>query len=1113
MSSGRSVTTRELLDLRDQEWRRSLSRVSLGAEVLDGIRVEDRAQALDCLGRAVSSAPSWDHHKELHRWPAVQVVVTTGIAADHYASGTFWPYLHDALWEHKVQAVHGKQAFQSLWGRAFLDNLGALGLPTFSDSDDAGTRYVGRILMHCGMPTLCLPDYFGLVGDQRSRQSGLTPESFVSWAAGRADRGQLHGVAKPVNRFLRYGADYAVDVTARVFDLLDAVVEGSDGADAGLPERFLTVARNMQTEGLVRRASRVSVAGIAAAGDQQPRIVLEPFGLGVMLRLPGIEVALGRSVEWVVDADGDRQRVSTRARVLGFEESAPPTDVPLSRPARAVAAALVGREDLTTSILVVDEAAPLLAFDESGELRVPGLPLPGRPMWLLFPGLPGDLKVEGASKVLTESPLPPGWSGWCLLLVDLVHAQSVRVSDDGVRRAVRRHSSARVATAEPVPGVRTTHGRPVHAQLPVISLPEDLRSAEWEVALLDERDEVVTRWRSGTDGGDPQALWDQISRPLVGSYTVRVRGPWGRGTRRSFDIVEGLSASSSPRWRWFSAGGLQPCTTRVAAAPGVMLTQDVLSLAGNEREVLLRAGAHDTWLSLVIVPPHMTVAYQTQDASLPPSIRPQALFQEEVVAEPGRLVLDVGDVAEPRLHYLVSGSSVQTIQPGSGRNGVYPFDLARLTDTLAVHPKGVLALDPDGGLVIGHIRPQKLFNDIMLLGHTVELSDVVAVEGLTAVVYATHAPWLPPAAVAVVDGRVDLPAHLQDAGPLLVLVRIEDPWMPQEISEWPNPGEAWLLEGFGHVITDNPQLTQLSAFLAGDQSLSEEIKEFKALWTTRGLLPRLGLAARREEITERLDQVLNSHPREALLAVSESRASIDVIPSMLVRSGLVWANLSEAHDDAPPLWSTRNALAATLLSAADAGWSADEIEAAVEVCGAVVTELLEGKDKAAHAGRLDQGSQVFDAQPQIREQFVREMGLVPAGLLSEDSRVLAVMEYVKNRRDPRLERLARNAHLVLESCTKLLAYLKDPVADAAVAARRPPDTAGGWRVIPTISLTYAFAARHAARGNHAAATWLADRQRNAWSSIAEVAPAMVTTDIILAELLVSSTTTPSEGTP
>jgi hypothetical protein len=1105
--SPKSVTTRELLDIRNEQWRSALDKVSFVAEVLDGILPEDRVQALDCLGRVLNQSAVREHPRILRRWPAVHVVATTGVAADYYVSGTFWPHLLDVL------GVRGLQNFQSIWGLAFLDNLGRLGLPTFNDSDDAGTRYVGRILMHCGMPTLCLPEYFGLVSDQRSRQPGLTPESFVSWATGRADRGQLHNVAKPVSRFLHYGGDYAVDVTARVFDLLDAVVGGSDGADAGLPERFQTVARSMGAKGLVHGASRTSVTGSATAADQQPRIVLEPFGLGVVLRLPGVDAGLGRSVEWVVDADGERQRVSTRARLAGFEESAPPTDVPLSRPARAVAAALAGREDLTASILVVDDTAPLLAFDENGELRAPGLPLHGRPMWLLFPGTPDELRVEGADKVLTESPLPPGWSGWCLLLVDLDDAQSVRVGDDGARRGVRRHSSARVATTEPVPGVRTAQGRPVHAELPTISLPQDLSSADWDVSLLDERDEVVTRWRSGTHGGDPQALWDQISRPLVGSYTVRVRGPWGRGTRRSFDIVEGLSVSYSPKWRRFSAGGLQPCTARVAAAPEVTLTQDLLRLAGNEREALLRAGAHDTWLSLVVVPPHMTVAYQTQGASLPPSIRPLTLFQEEVVTDAGQLVLGVGDVAEPRLHYLVSGSPVQTIEPGSGRNGVYPFNLARLTDTLAVHPKGVLSLDPDGGLIIGHIRPQKLFSDIMLLGRAVELSEVVAVEGLTAVVYAAHAPWLPPASVAVVDGRVDLPAHLQDAGPLLVLVRIEDPWMPQEIPEWPAPGEAWLLEGFGHVITDNPQLTRLSAFLSGDQALSEEVTEFKALWTTRGLISRLGLATRRAEITERLDQVLNSHPREALLAVSESRASIDVIPSMLVRSGLVWADLTDAHDDAPPLWSTRNAMAATLLSAADAGWSADEIEAAVEVCGDVLTELLGGKDKAAQAGRLDQGSQAFDAQPQIREQFVREMGLVPAGLLSEDSRVLAVMEYVKNRRDPRLERLARNAHLVLESCTKLLAYLKDPVADAAVAARRPPDTTGGWRVIPTISLTYAFAARHAVRGNHAAATWLADRQRNAWSSIAEVAPGMVTTDIILAELLVSSTTTSSEGTP
>lgn len=1105
--SPKSVTTRELLDIRNEQWRSALDKVSFAAEVLDGILPEDRVQALDCLGRVLNQSAVREHPRILRRWPAVHVVATTGVAADYYVSGTFWPHLLDVL------GVRGLQNFQSIWGLAFLDNLGRLGLPTFDDSDDAGTRYVGRILMHCGMPTLCLPDYFGLVSDQRSRQSGLTPESFVSWATVRADRGQLHNVAKPVSRFLHYGGDYAVDVTARVFDLLDAVVGGSDGADAGLPERFQTVARSMRAKGLVQGVSGRSVTGSATDADQQPRIVLEPFGIGVVLRLPGVEAALGRSVEWVVDADGERQRVSTRARLVGFEESAPPTDVPLSRPARAVAAALAGREDLTTSILVVDDTAPLLAFDENGELRAPGLPLPGRPMWLLFPGMPDELLVEGAKKVLTESPLPPGWSGWCLLLVDLEDAQSVRVGDAGARRGVRRHSSARVAMTEPVPGVRTAQGRPVHAKLPLISLPEDLSSADWDVSLLNARGDVMARWRSGVDGEDPQALWDQVPRPLVGSYSVRVRGPWGRGTRRSFDIAEGFSVNYSPRWRRFTVAGLQPCTIRVVAPPGVTLTQETLSLGVDEREAILRADANDMGLSLVVVPPHMTVAYQTEGASLPPSIRPVTLFQEDITADAGRLVLDIGDVAEPRLHYLVSGRQIQTIESGAGRNGVYAFDLARLTDTLAVHPKGMLALDTDGGLVIGHIRPQKLFSGIVPLNRALELTDAVNVEGLTAVVYATRAPWLPPVSIPVIQGRVELPAYLQQAGPLVVLVRIDDPWVPTEMPDWPEMGESRLIENDGYVLSDDPELTLISGFLAGDQSLPDDVSNAEALWTARGLLWRLGLGNRRNEVAERIDEVLNAHPREALLAIPESRASVELIPSMLIRSGLVWADIADAHEDMPPVWSKRNALAATLLSAADAGWSVDEIEAAAEVCGDVVTELLDGKDLAAQAGRLDQGSQIFDAQPQMREQFVRGMGLVPAGLLSADSRVLAVMEYVKNRRDPRMEWLVRNAHTVLESSTKLLAYLKDPVADAAVTARRPPDTTGGWRMIPTISLTCAFAARHAARGNRAAAAWLVDRQRSVWARLAEVAPSMVTTDIILAELLVSSTTTSSEGTP
>ena len=59
----------------------------------------------------------------------------------------------------------------------------------------------------------------------------------------------------------------------------------------------------------------------------------------------------------------------------------------------------------------------------------------------------------------------------------------------------------------------------------------------------------------------------------------------------------------------------------------------------------------------------------------------------------------------------------------------------------------------------------------------------------------------------------------------------------------------------------------------------------------------------------------------------------------------------------------------------------DEVLAAVEVCGTVVTDLVAGRGPEAKAGRLDDSADLFDKMPGLRDSFVRQAGLVPSGLL------------------------------------------------------------------------------------------------------------------------------------
>lgn len=196
----RKVGVLEALELRERAWCKRLDAVSLAAEY--PVNTEHARQMLEVLGRQFRKyeRDSGARARALRRFPAVQILATTSAAMEMYDAKGFWPKFAAAL---KVPA---SQHFQQEWGQAFLDNLEELGLPTFQAADaDAGTRYLGRILMHCGMPTKCLDDYYRLITEQRSKNPGLDAESFVSWAAGRAEASRLHNVDMPVNRFIRFG--------------------------------------------------------------------------------------------------------------------------------------------------------------------------------------------------------------------------------------------------------------------------------------------------------------------------------------------------------------------------------------------------------------------------------------------------------------------------------------------------------------------------------------------------------------------------------------------------------------------------------------------------------------------------------------------------------------------------------------------------------------------------------------------------------------------------------------------------------------------------------------------------------------------------------------------
>ena len=604
--AARSVTARELLDIREGEWRSRVAQVSLVTE-LDDIDSNDSTQVVEAFGRIYQKSCHDEQAaaRLLQNWPAAQVIGMSGFAAVGYRRGNFW----SGFWQRA--GVRGRQIDQQLWGTSFLANLRQLGLPDFTESDDVGTQYVGRILMHAGIPTYCLGDFFRLCVERRRLVANLEAESFIAWAADRAKHGRLTQVDKPVSRFLTHGGSYAVDLVDRSFELLDRLSARHDVSDFGLlPRRFVDFAAVHVASGELNPVARCSVTSKSTASSGQPFLKLDPWGGGVFVQLPAVGDMPDGSATWVVTVDGQPGVIRSRPLWPGAAEQAPETSFLLRRPARDVVVSLQGYERHEYALSVLGDDRMMLAFDEDGRSVPEGLPLPSGPVWLVYPDSMTP-RIDGAPHLLATGHLPVTWAGWSVELWDLTRASAVMVGQSQ-RRLVRSVTSVRLNLDFPISGVRTAYGSMVYASPPTIELPADTSSdVSWQITVNRVGDELPLARRQGSDGPEFDRIWNDLPRPLLGAFDMRVRGPLGRGAKRRAFIAEGLEASCSPPWRRFDRGGLVASEVLITSTVGMSFEPSTLTLGPRETCGYVTVSAGEESEPLTIEPPHMTVAFES----------------------------------------------------------------------------------------------------------------------------------------------------------------------------------------------------------------------------------------------------------------------------------------------------------------------------------------------------------------------------------------------------------------------------------------------------------------------------------------------------------------------
>ena len=367
------------------------------------------------------------------------------------------------------------------------------------------------------------------------------------------------------------------------------------------------------------------------------------------------------------------------------------------------------------------------------------------------------------------------------------------------------------------------------------------------------------------------------------------------------------------------------------------------------------------------------------------------------------------------------------------------------------------------------------------------------------------------------DGTAALPAELCDAGPLRVLLRIDDPWTVSSWPAWPGSG-AYDCVALGVPPSEDPEEESISRFVAGGGELPEVASHLGWLWRLVDLAPQLVLAGTRADLAACCAGELHRQPRAALLALADEELSQAAAVHALISTGLA-ATPSEHVPWTPEeqrilerLWAGRPAVAAIatggLLAIDD-----DVADVATAQCGDSLTAVLqELRDPNAAVGRFGPDAERMALLPREQiEALWQAAAVVPQAMLDADTRATAARRMFDARHEPPMRAASVSAKTIIQTAEMVIGQSRCPHLADAITAREPSGNKG-WLALPAMSIAVALLARLAASGNSNCAM-LEREYRGKWANLALQAPELVAIDLVLAEALVVAALTEKQERP
>ncbi|MFY9304498.1 MAG: hypothetical protein WAO31_03235 [Rhodoluna sp.] len=488
----------------------------------------------------------------------------------------------------------------------------------------------------------------------------------------------------------------------------------------------------------------------------------------------------------------------------------------------------------------------------------------------------------------------------------------------------------------------------------------------------------------------------------------------------------------------------------------------------------------------------------------------------EDVADFQLLVKIQPDTTPSDLQIRAGGEIVQLVSPETKSGlGYANYALDVISDTARAHSGCDLFIVFAGSAIrVARVEPKLIASGATATDSSITLTNFTGGD-VDVRVWSLFAPWIPAACGAVdPEGTFELPDEMAAQGPFAITWQRSDPWIP---CEWP-----WMPRHFECTVVQPTssmfRYSDPSGFLAGEIESAPEVNQRDA-WAIHAMASGLPREYNWESV-QVITACLRRDPDNAMRCLIDLPVSIGDRLNLLIRSGVLWARSSStatslAEDSANLLRSEQLIgpllVLSPLVAQSEVEHAADCWRMLRDLYGNEIVSILLGDgDPSIKGGSFADAKRLDNLDLGQQQEIITRLRLVPRALLDIDSRASAALALFQQREHRELVTVGRDGRERLKFQSAILRDWKWDSALALLQARADDQDRGGWLSLSAQSAAFALVARLAAQGDEHAKMHL-DANFRHWLALAQFAPQIVSTDLVLAEAmaLAAFATTPS----